>query len=132
MKTHLKAFLAGFISTLVFHQGCVALLHALGVFPRTPYNMDAVPPFGVPSVISLAFFGGLWGILIWFLVSKDQGKKHWIKAIVLGAVGPTAVAFLIVFPLKGMAAPIALLPIALLLNGLWGFGNSLFMKMAKG
>ncbi len=131
MKTSLKAFLAGFLSTLVFHQGSVALLNSLGLFARSPYNMDAVPPFGIPSVLSLAFFGGLWGILIWFLVAKDRGLRHWVKALLLGAIGPTAVAFLVVFPLKGMNAPMSLIPIALFLNGVWGLGNSFFMKIIK-
>lgn len=129
MKTNLKAFAAGFFSTLVFHQGLVGLLYLAGITPNPPYKMAPTMPLGVPSVISTAFFGGLWGILIWRLVANDTGKKLWLKSVLFGAVGPTAVAFLVVFPLKGMAVPLALIPFGLILNGAWGAGNSLFMKM---
>lgn len=131
METNIKAFIAGFISTLVFHQGIDGLLFLANVIPSAPYDMTP-NAFGVPGVISLAFFGGLWGMLIWHLVEKDQGTKHWLKATILGAIGPTAVAFLVVFPLKGMAVKAAMIPIGLILNGAWGFGNSFFMKLMKG
>lgn len=52
--TRVKAFIAGFISTLVFHQGVIALFYVLGAFPRAPFSMAATHPFGVPQVISLA------------------------------------------------------------------------------
>jgi len=131
MKVHLKAFVAGFLATLVFHQGCVGLFYFLGILPFAPFNMNPTQPFMIPSVISLSFFGGLWGILIWKLVKNDLGKKHWAKSIVYGAIGPTAVALLIVFPLKGIPVKAIIIPIGLLLNGAWGFGNSLFMKLMK-
>ena len=37
------SFIAGFLSTLIFHQGLVALLAAGGA-PVTPYNMSATWP----------------------------------------------------------------------------------------
>src|SRR2546425_4134834 len=63
--THLKAFITGFVSTLVFHQDLLWLLHAGGVSPWAPGNMTQVPPLNVPAVISLAFWGGVWGIVLW-------------------------------------------------------------------
>jgi len=53
---YLKAFIAGFASTLVFHQGLLWLLYAGGVSPRAPWNMTPVPPLNVPAMISLAFW----------------------------------------------------------------------------
>ena len=129
MKTTLKSFVTGFVATLVFHQGIIGILYAAGAIPFAPFNMNPTEPLGVPSVISLAFFGGLWGILVWKLVAKDAGKKHWIKSIIFGAIGPTAVAFLVVFPMKGREVTMAMIPVGLILNGAWGFGNSLFMKL---
>ncbi|MET4693655.1 hypothetical protein [Endozoicomonas lisbonensis] len=130
MKTNMKAFISGFISTLVFHQGIIGLLFLAKVIPFAPYDMTP-NSFGVPGIISLAFFGGLWGMLIWHLVKKDQGAKHWAKATIFGAIGPTVVAFLVVFPLKGITVKAAMIPIGLILNGAWGFGNSFFMKLMK-
>lgn len=129
MKTQIKAFIAGFLATLVFHQGLIGLFYVAKILPFPPFNMTPTYPIGVPSVVSLAFFGGLWGIVIWRLVRNDSGRKHWLKTIVLGAIGPTAVAFLIVFPLKGIPIKMAMIPFGLLLNGAWGFGNSLFMRL---
>ena len=62
--TYLKAFIAGFASTLVFHQGLLWLLYTAGFSPRAPWNMAPVPPLNAPAVISLAFWGGVWGIVL--------------------------------------------------------------------
>src|SRR5437868_15082229 len=84
----LLGFLAAFLATLTFHQIGIWLLHAVGVTPAIPWAAEAVPPFGVPRVISLAFWGGLWGIIFvlvepW-LVRSPGG--YWIGAIVVGAI----------------------------------------------
>ena len=57
--------------------------------------MTPVPPLGVPSVISLAFWGGLWGIALWLMIRGVSGPRHWLLAVVLGAILPTLVALLI-------------------------------------
>ena len=75
MKTYFKSFVAGFIATLVFHQGLIGLLHLMGVVPFSPFNMTATQPLGVPSVVSLAFFGVLWGILVWKLVFLGDANR---------------------------------------------------------
>ncbi|MBZ2168024.1 MULTISPECIES: hypothetical protein [Marinobacter] len=128
----LKAFIAGFLSTLIFHQGLFALLHLAGMTPVPPYNLAPVPPLGVPSVISLSFFGGLWGIVIWFLAGRLASASYWIGHIVIGALGPTAVAMLVVFPMKGLDVTSTTWVGGLLLNGFWGLGVAIFMKMTGG
>jgi len=123
----LRAFIAGFLATLVFHQGMLGLLHAAGVVPATPFNFASTWPLGVPQVISLAFWGGLWAILLAWLLRQRAGAVYWLGWLVLGAVGPTAVALLIVFPLKGVAVSAGMVPIGLLLNGTWGLGSGLLL-----
>jgi hypothetical protein len=128
-----QAFIAGFVSTLVFHQGALALLYLAGVFPRAPYDLRAVPPLGLPAVISLAFWGGVWGAAIWSLLKHVGGAAYWWWAVVIGAFGPSAVALFLVSPLKGM--PVAagwdpkIIGAALLLNGTWGLGLALLMRL---
>jgi hypothetical protein len=128
-----KSFLAGFLSTLVFHQGLLALLVAAGMTTRKPWVMTPTPPFGVPAVLSLAFFGGLWGILLWEFVRNRVGMARWVTALVLGAVAPTLVAFFVVLPLKGLGVGGGWKPDivvgALLLNGAWGLGVFVFMRL---
>ena len=129
----LKAFLAGFLSTLIFHQGLLAILHAAGASPRAPYALNPVPPLGVPAVLSLAFWGGVWGILLWLVIAGAEGSRYWLLALLLGAVAPSAVALLIVLPLKGQPAgggwKPAVIVGALLLNGAWGIGVAAFMRL---
>lgn len=132
---HLRAFVSGFISTLVFHQGLLQALHLAGAVPRAAWNMAPVPPLGVPAVISLAFWGGLWGIALWWLIKRWQGRAKWLWAGILGALLPSAVALFVVFPLKGMAFgggfdPRLILG-ALLLNGAWGLGVVAFMRLMQ-
>ena len=129
----LQAFIAGFVSTMAFHQGLLALLHRLGISPRAAFDMTPVPPLGMPSVISLAFWGGLWGIALWALIRNQSGFAFLAWAVVLGAVLPSIVALFVVFPLKGLPMgggydPKLILG-ALLLNGAWGLGVAWLMRL---
>lgn len=130
--THLKAFIAGFVSTLAFHQGLLWLLHAAGVSPRAPWNMTPVPPFNLPAVVSSAFWGGLWGIVLWALIRTSRGGAHWGKALAIGALGPSLLAWFVVMPIKGMGFAGGWDPSivggSLLLNGTWGLGVALLMR----
>lgn len=129
-------FVAGFLATLVFHQIAVSILWAIGIAPFGPYPMGATAPFGVPAVISLAFWGGVWGI-IYALVDRHfpAGGNYWVAAFVFGAILPSLVALLVVVPLKG--GPVggggspALLLTAVLVNGAWGLGTGIFLRSGQ-
>lgn len=131
----LLAFVAGFVSTIVFHQGLLQLLHMAGLVPSPAWHMNAVPPLGVPAVVSLAFWGGVWGIALRAAVRNMTGAKRWVWGAIFGAVLPSIVALFIVFPMKGMPLAVSLDPKmiggALLLNGVWGLGVVGLMKMYR-
>lgn len=132
-------FVAGFIAVLVFHQGMLAFLHAYDFARFGPYPMQATWPFGIPRLWSLAFWGGVWGI-IYVLVEPrfPRGAGYWLAALVFGAVGPTLVSWFISAPLHG--APVAAgwhvanMALGPILNGAWGIGTAvslwLFGKLA--
>lgn len=132
---YLLSFLAGFLATLVFHQGLLDILHRAGSSPRAAYSMAPSGPFGVPQVLSLAFWGGVWGIALWLAVGRRKGASYWLAALVFGALLPSLVALFVVFPLKGQ--PVAggwdprILVGALLLNGAWGLGTAAFLRLAE-
>lgn len=123
-----KAFAAGFIATLVFHQGVIGLFWLANMIPNAPWNLSPVPPFGVPQVISLAFFGGLWGVPVWWLIRRWHGVRRWLSALLVGAIGPTAVAMLVVFPLKGLDVGATTIIGGLIVNGAWGIGVACLMR----
>jgi hypothetical protein len=132
---YVRAFVAGFVSTLVFHQGVIALFYLLGAFPRAPWSLAATAPFGVPQVISISFWGGVWGVAIWYLMRTATGAAYWTRAIVFGAIGPTLVAFLVVAPIKGMAFGMGWDPKlwigGLIVNGVWGLGLAVLIRLSK-
>ncbi|MHC5745267.1 MAG: hypothetical protein ACYTXT_25865 [Nostoc sp.] len=127
-------FIAGFVSVLLFHQGVLALLHAVNFTPRAPYSTAQTQPLGIPQIWSNAFWGGIWG-LIWVVIAPRfrHDKNYWLGALVFGAIAPTLVAWFVVAPLKGQ--PIAggwkLVGIVtgLLVNGAWGVGTAGLLRL---
>jgi len=125
-------FVAGFCGTIFFHQPALWLLHLAGVTPRTPYVMTPVPPLGVPSVISLAFWGGVWGLILIPAISRIKNEgAYFLAAIVFGAIFPTLVAAFIIAPLKHISMPAtpANAILGLTVNGAWGLGTALFFRL---
>jgi hypothetical protein len=140
-RTIIFGFIAGFIAVLVFHQGTVFVLHNLGnhlpwsvnLFGRVapPFNLTPVPPFGVPTVLSQAFWGGVWGIVLAALLQRTTLPAP-LTGFIFGALALTLVAFTLVATLKGQ-------PLfaggnkqvwlrAGLYNGVWGLGAALLMR----
>jgi hypothetical protein len=130
--SYAKAFAAGFISTLTFHQGLLGLLFLSGVASRAPFNLEPAGPLGVPSVISLAFWGGVWGVALWPLLRTRRGTAFWAGSVLLGAIGPSLVALFVVMPLHGQPPAAGWNPNvivgALLVNAAWGLGYGLLMR----
>jgi hypothetical protein len=135
MRRLVIGFVAGFIATLTFHQLTLWVLHALSVAPRAPYAMTPVPPFGVPAVVSLAFWGGIWGALMMPVIDKQRGARYWLAAVVFGACLPTLVAWFLVAPLKHQPVAGGWKPKSMMIgpivNAAWGFGTALIYKLAK-
>lgn len=130
--SYVKAFLAGFLATLIFHQGVLELLHLAGPAPA-PFNMTPTAPLGVPAVISLAFWGGLWGIVLWLVIRGAAGARYWVLATVIGALGPSLVAWFVVMPMKGMGVAggpdPGIIVGALLVNAAWGIGTGWLLRL---
>ena len=122
-------FLAGAASVLVFHQGALALLHAAHLAARAPYSLASTAPFGIPQLWSLAFWGGVWGVVLAELLRRLDGARLMGAALVFGAIVPTLVAWFVVAPLKGQpmaggGAPKAM-AVALTVNAAWGLGTGI-------
>jgi len=133
----LFGFIAGFFATLMFHQITLAELWHLRFAPFAPFQMRPTWPFGVPAMLSLSFWGGIWGI-IFVLIHRNfpGGGRYWLAAFLFGAIVPTLVALLIVVPLKGGAIGAGwqwrVWVTAFLVNGTWGAGTALIYSFLPG
>lgn len=130
-----KWFIAGFIATLLFHQGLLGLFYAMGMSPRPPFSLVATAPLGIPQVLSPAFWGGVWAVALAPLLKRLSGNRWWAGWIIAGALAPSAVALFVVFPLKGLPMagggdPILIVG-ALLLNGAWGLGCAVTLRLMR-
>lgn len=129
----LKWFIAGTLAVPLGHQLALWALNAIHFIDRAPFAMAATKPFGVPSVISLSFWGGVWGILLGLILVRMRGAKYWALAIVIGAIAPTLVAGLVVAPLKGMqvGGNSKLLMTGLIVNAVWGLATAVFYRLLQ-
>ena len=120
-------FVAGAIAVVTFHQGAIALLTALGALSSNLYSMRPVPPFGVPQIVSQAFWGGLWGIAFAAIAPRlRRDTSYWLAALMLGALVLPLVGWFVVAPLKGQPIASGWVPsrmlLSVLINGAWGVG----------
>ncbi len=126
-------FLAGAVSALLFHQGALGVLNMLGMTERAPFSLQATEPYGVPQLWSLAFWGGVWGVLLAALLRRYDGAGLVAASLVAGAVLPTLVAWFLVAPLKGQ--PLAAgfeataMAVGIIVNAAWGLGTGLGLAL---
>jgi hypothetical protein len=109
----------------------LALLHGFGVTPRTPFNFGPTAPFGIPVVVSAAFWGGIWGAALSVVLRRLSGPSYWLAALVFGALVLTAVALFVVEPLKGepLLWQRSHAIVGLLVNGAWGIGTAMLFRL---
>ena len=123
-------FIAGAISLLIFHQGLLELLHFAGAAPPA-WSVQPVPPFGIPRVVDLCFWAGLWGVLFGLLLPRFTWPL-WRCGIVLGFAA-ALVGWFVVAPLKGLPIAASWVPInmarSLLINGFYGLGVGLILPL---
>ncbi|HYI08943.1 MAG TPA: hypothetical protein VEK57_07710 [Thermoanaerobaculia bacterium] len=129
-----KWFVAGALAVPLCHQLALAVLNATGFIARAPFSMEATRPFGIPSVISLSFWGGLWGIILGLVLAKLRGPAYWAVAVIFGALAPSLVAGFVVAPLKGIsvAGNSRLLMTGLIVNAAWGLGTAAIERLIRG
>ena len=136
MRTIIAGFIAGFVGVLVFHQLGFFVANELGLLKVTLYNQRPVAPFGVPAILSSAFWGGLWGIVGSYVAPRVppavDGPWGWI---LFAGVFVTLVNWFVVLPIKG--APIGggfRMPgvvVVPLVYAFWGFGMWMIFGLAR-
>lgn len=128
-------FVAGFLSVLIFHQGVWAIFAAAGKTPVPAWSMVRQGPLNVPALANAAFWGGIWGIaMVWVVMPLAKPVfGYWATMIGLGGLLTSLVALLVVFPAKGRPFAAGWNPgiwiFALLVNAAWGFGLGLLLPL---
>ena len=126
-------FTAGAIAVLTFHQGLAEVFHLLGLPTLGGYRTAPTWPFGVPVLVSLCFWGGMYGALFTVL-APQRPHALWRRSLALGLIAGS-IGLFVVAPLKGhgFAHHWAVWPMArtLLLNGFWGLGLGLILPLLR-
>jgi len=131
--TLVLAFIAGALAVPVFHQILLLVLYIAKIVPFAPFSWAPTKPLGVPDIISISFWGGVWGVVFALTLPRwFDGAAYWIAAAVIGGVALTLVFMFVVWPLKIGGLPpdmIGLFVIGFLLNAAWGIGWALFLAL---
>jgi ABC-type uncharacterized transport system permease subunit len=124
-------YVAGSIAVLIFHQGTLGFLYLLGWSPLAPFRIIPTPPFWIPLIVSLCFWGGVYGALFG-AVEPHLRVSPWIGGVLIGLLA-AAIGWFLVAPLKGqpIASGFAAWPMvrSLVMNLAWGVGTSLLMPL---
>lgn len=124
MRRIVLAFLAGALAVLAVHQPMLAALHALGILSWPAYSLAPTRPFGVPAVLSQAFFAGLWAVVLVPLAARSPTPRgYYARALVLGALAPTAVGIALTllghgYP-PGHTSPLVAVTAGAAINAAW-------------
>jgi hypothetical protein len=84
LKRTILGFVVAAISVLTFHAAAWEAFHLFDLMPP-PYPTRGVPPFGVPQIISLCFWGGVWGALFGLILpTLPNSLPMWVKGLGAG------------------------------------------------
>ena len=99
----LLGFLTAAISVLTFHQLMIGLLHIAAIpgleVAAIPYRFNPVPPLGIPVILNLCFWGGLYGLVFGIVHPKLKGPM-WLNGLFFG-LAAVLVGYFVVAPIKG-------------------------------
>ena len=88
--TAIKGFVAGFLSVLTVMTAAWWATRAAGFIPANAppfWAMEpTVAPFGVPLYLNRAFWGGVWGLGLNFLLRGLSGATYWLAWILAGGL----------------------------------------------
>ena len=131
----LRSFIAGFVSTLVFHQTVIWFVARAAGFPFKTWNM-APNSYGVPSVLALAFWAGLWGIALCAVIGARRWSPALVWGAVLGGVVPSVWGWTVLASIHGKpmfsGGNMKVIIFVLFVNAVWGAGTVLLFKAMQG
>ena len=123
-------WIAGAVSALTFHAFAWWVFYLLGMQQLAPYPM--IPnAFGVPLILSLAFWAGVWGIVM-VLIAPRITQPFWVVCVIVSLAASVVQAFALP-PLRGGSINWNLVGIlrAFVVNGVWGIGVAIIAPLVS-
>ncbi|MDB5594355.1 MAG: hypothetical protein JWM36_1316 [Hyphomicrobiales bacterium] len=128
MEFVIFGFVAGFLAVPVFHQLAQLGLYVTIPGRNFPWNMRP-NALGVPALINLAFWGGVWGIVFALIQTRfPRGVLYFVLALLFGAILPTAFGWYVLAPWRGQPVP-AFSIYGPIINGAWGLGTGIIYSL---
>ena len=134
IKRATLGFIAAAIAVLTFHQGMWEALHLAAIPGLTMppwYPTDPIPPLGIPRVLNLCFWGGLYGI-VFGIALPHLRLPIWLCGLITGFIA-AFVGLVVVAAIKGnpIGGGWVLMTwvSSLLRNGSWGLGLGLILPL---
>jgi len=122
---------AGALAVLLFHQGSLQILYWAGLAPQAAFRLAHVPPLNMPMVVSLTFWGAVYGGVFSVLKAYLPGRLYWYGPLL--GVFALLMSWFVFLPLKGLpiafggaSGPILRSTMAYLL---WGIGVTLLLPL---
>ena len=124
---------AGAVSVLLFHQTSLQILFWLGLAPQAAFRVAHVPPFNMPMVVSITFWGAVYGGIFAALTARLR-KPLWWFGWPLGLCA-MLMGWFVFLPLKGQpmafGGQIGPMLRTFLAYSLWGVGVTLIMPLLQ-
>jgi hypothetical protein len=137
--TAVKGFVAGFLSVVTVMTAAWWLTRAAGFIPPSApqfWSMTpAIPPFGMPHYVNLAFWGGVWGLVFNLIFHRLSGAGYWLAWILAGAIAVAGTAIFVVPMIKGLPIgnpPLQRYIVSSFLNGMFGLGAAIWLTLVGG
>jgi hypothetical protein len=136
----LLGFAAGFFAVLVFHQGSSLIAYGLGITPNLPYQMRSTQPLGIPQVLSLAFWGGVWAVVFaWIVGVVPQAPRRGLGVVIagflFGAFIISTFNWFVLAPLRGQPLGngfvLANMVRGQIFNGIYGIGVGVWLTVGQ-
>jgi len=122
---------AGAIAALVFHQTTLQIFFWLGLAPQAAFRIAHVPPLHAPMVVSITFWGALYGGLFGWVSSRLKGPL-WLYGLAAG-VCALLLSWFVIRPLSGLSVAFGWQTPAMLRSfvayEMWGLGVGLILPI---
>jgi len=128
--------IAGAAAVVLCDQAAASLVQSGWLAGTSVLENTSATPFGLPHVVSLLLWGALWGgVLERRARHWPDSLVHWIRSAAFGALWLSLAQWFFVEPLLDVPVAAALNPpdlsAALLLNGIWGVGAAVLLKLLR-